>query len=215
MHLLNIAIVDDHPLFREGLRNLLRNLNEVGEIVAVDCFEKLKAFCENSKVDLILMDVDLGENSGIEWTQKIIGLFPEMKILTLSANVEREAVFKMLQAGVLGYVSKDLDLGELKEAIRTVVKGKNYFSNMVTKQLVFSNQKRREHIALKEKLTLRELEIVNFIIKEELSNQEIANRLFISARTVETHKRNIIQKLQVKNVIGLAKYYFQYQMTFN
>jgi len=206
---LHIVIVDDHPLFRKGLKLILEGVEEIEKVVATDQFEKLQYLCQKEHINLILMDVDLGKQSGVEMTTKIKNLYPNIPVLAISSFEETSQIQDMVQAGVSGYIVKTLDLEELVTAVKLVSIGRPYFSAKVSKQLFYSNRKNANQKTQTIKLTIRELEILDFIIKEELGNKEIASRLYISPRTVETHKRNLLQKLQVKNIIGLTKYYYQ------
>ena len=208
---LRIVIVDDHPLFRKGLAGILRQVPEIETVAMTDDFEYLKRICDKDTIDVILMDADLGQACGANITRKMKSLFPDLKFLALSAHLDAQYVFNMLKAGALGYVLKDTDIDELSTAIKSTAKGKTYFSSSISKLLVQSAKEKADPV----NLTLRELEILKFLVQDELSNKEIANLLYISPRTVETHKRNLIQKLKVKNSIGLAKYYFQHDLDVN
>ncbi len=209
MNPLQLLIVDDHPIFRKGLKCLLEPCEEIGKVIIAENFEAINVICQFEKIDLVIMDINLGSHCGAELTQRLKRFFPKIKIIACSTHQEKEYIFKMMEAGASGYLLKDIDIEELKDAIQQVSKGKTFLSSSITKGLTsFDNQKQNTK-ALEDKLTIREIEILTFIIRDELSNKEIANRLFISPRTVETHKRNLIQKLQVKNTVGLAKFYFE------
>lgn len=206
---LHIAIVDDHPLFRRGLKHILLGLENVEQVIITEHFEQLENYCKTENINLILMDIDLGQDSGITLTAKIKNLYPAIKVLALSAMEASNYVQKMIDAGASGYIHKSLEIEELSKAIQAVASGKLYFSTKLIQGLFKTPPQKNVLQKAKSKLTIRELEILDFVIHEELSNKEIADRLFISPRTVETHKRNILQKLKVKNMIGLTKYYFE------
>lgn len=212
MNPLKIAIVDDHPLFRMGLKHILKANPLIDSIDLVENYRELNEICSLKQIDMILMDIQLDKEDGVILTARIKNLFPNIKILALSAHDDSFRVHQMLEAGASGYVLKGADVDELLLAIQVIRRGSSYFSLAVSDVLVGKKQLEPTKVH-NEKLTIRELEILKFIIQEELSNKEIADRLFISTRTVETHKRNLIQKLRVKNTVGLAKYYFEYSDT--
>ena len=212
MDKIRVLIADDHPMFRTGLVHVLQN-SDVFEIVgeAGDGASALELL-QNCQPQVVLMDIHLPKLDGIAASKQISLLFPDVKILALSHSSEKHCVLGMIKAGAAGYLLKNGTMEELKMAILTLAKGNSYFSREISTTLFaqFSNKPSRksEEGELIEKITNRELEILKFVA-EELSNKEIATKLFISPRTVETHKRNLIQKLKVKNVIGLVKYYLE------
>lgn len=155
------------------------------------------------------MDINLGKTSGIQLTKKVKKIFPDVKVIGLSADNDNEHIKEMIDADASGFVLKDVDVDELKIAFQFVMNGKLFFSSSISHQSSPKNSKQLGYSTFKNKLTSREFEILNYLIDHELGNKEIAEKLFISPRTVETHKRNLIQKLEVKNMVGLAKYYFK------
>lgn len=207
---MQLLLVDDHPLFLKGLKSFLQNEDVIGQVFIADNYNSIFQICKKTKIDVILMDVHLGTTSGIQLTKKIKNIFPELKVLGLSANNNDMCIREMMEAGASGFVLKDVDLDELKIALQFVMKGKTYFSSSVSQQTYTnSNYDLSKTAVFKNKLTSREFEILNYLIEKELGNKEIAEKLFISPRTVETHKRNLIQKLKVKNTVGLAKFYLE------
>ncbi len=213
MNKIKIVIAEDHQMFRAGVVALLNNSKQfevLGE--AQDGVEAVKLVKE-LKPDVVLMDIALPTLDGVEASQKILQHFPKTKILALTLNDDEHCILKMLKAGVRGYVLKNGTMDELKMAIKILSEGSSYFSKDVSPKL-FTNLERREKSVkrvnvngtFKKVITIREFEILK-LVAEEFSNREIADVLFISPRTVETHKRNLIQKLKVKNTVGLVKYY--------
>lgn len=203
---LTLLIVDDHPLFLKGLKSYLQKDSGITEVFTATNFEEIFQLCKKSSIDVILMDINLGETSGIQFTKKVKSSFPEINILGLSATNDDMQIKRMMDVGASGFILKDTDVDELKVALQFVMKGKSYFSSSVN-QTGFGRISTASLI--KNNLTTREFEILNYLIEEELGNKEIAEKLFISPRTVETHKRNLIRKLKVKNSIGLAKFYLE------
>jgi DNA-binding NarL/FixJ family response regulator len=154
------------------------------------------------------MDIDMGETSGIDMTIEIKKDYPEIKILTLSMHGEKNYIVKILEAGANGYILKNAGKEEIITAIQTVANGGTYFSSQVSEKLLEylkHPSKQKKDISKDVTLTEREIEILK-LISEEYSNPEIAEKLFISVRTVDTHRRNLLEKLGVKNTAGLVKY---------
>ncbi|RMG79412.1 MAG: DNA-binding response regulator, partial [Bacteroidetes bacterium] len=211
MEKIRILIADDHKMFRSGIIMLLRkepSFEIVGE--ASNGLEVIR-MANEKKPDVVLMDIHLPKANGIEATKSIKASFPAAKILALTSFEEDEYVVNMVKAGALGYILKEAPIEELVIAIKALSKGNSYFAKEVSAKLFarLSQPERKPngHSSIKKPLiTDREFEVLR-AIAEELTNKEIASKLFISPRTVETHRRNLIQKLKVKNTAGLVKYY--------
>lgn len=206
-----ILIAEDHQMFRKGIIALLNKLENFMIVGEASTAEEVVELTDKLGPDLILMDVHLPDFSGVEATVQILEQHPEIKILGLSAEASEEAVVSMVRAGAKGYVLKDTTVEELFLAIKSLEGGNSYFSERVSLKLLsrldkpaYSPEDAKR--TAKKALTCRETEILNFIA-EEMTNKEIADRLFISPRTVETHRRNLIHKLKVRNTVGLVKYY--------
>lgn len=211
MNKIRLVIADDHQMFRMGIANLLANDEGVEVVGEASDGTEIVEVVRKHNPDVILMDISLPEQDGIAATKAIIAENPNLKVLALTSFEDEESVLNMINAGAKGYVLKDAPIDELVLAIRTIAKGNSYFAKEVsTKLFAMLKQadisflpKERMH---KQSLTERELEVLKHIA-EELTNKEIAAKLFISPRTVETHRRNLINKLKVKNTAGLVKYY--------
>lgn len=213
MEKLKILLVDDHPMIRIGIKSLLEGEKKIVEIdEAVDgdnCLEKL----ENNTYDVIIMDIKMPKKGGIDTTKEVIKKYPKAKVLALSMHDEQDFIVKMLQAGAKGYLLKNSSKEELLKAIETVSNGENYFSSdvssiMLSKYIYKEFPSEKKNYKSDIQLTKRETEIIK-MISEELTNAEIANKLGISVRTVDTHRRNLLQKLDVKNTAGLVRYALQ------
>ncbi len=201
---LRIILVDDHQIMLDGISALLKN-DERFSIVGTytRCAE---ALAEMQNVDIVITDIQMPEMNGLEFTKVIRSKFSGVFILALSMSGEDAMVSEMLNAGVNGYVLKNTGQEELKNALMTIVRGETYLSPEIAAALtraLVAQRKEAEDPA--PKLTQREIEIIKLIAKE-YSNEKIANELFISERTVETHRKNIFRKTGTKGVVGLLKY---------
>ena len=201
MEKIRILIADDHQLFRNGLKILLDAFPEfevAGEASNGEEFLKLLA-CTPAEV--ALMDINMPEMDGIEATRKALRIKPDIDIIALSMYGEEEYYYKMVDAGAKGFLLKDSDISEVKDAIMTVRKGGNYFSQELLYHVI-QKIKNREFESKTANLSKREKEIL-FKICEGLSNQEIAETLFISKRTVDKHRANLLGKTNSKNTASL------------
>lgn len=210
-----ILIVDDHKLIRDGLASYFSNDSEY-EIKdeasnGIEALEKL----EQNKVDFVLTDISMPYMDGIELTKKIHKEYPEIKIIALTMWNDNARIKKMMNAGAEGYVLKDCTEGELRTALDEVGKGGTYYSSEVTETVMNAlMNKKGKQIGYDVPLTEREKEVLKLIV-EENSNQEIADKLFISPRTVDAHKRNLLEKTGSKNVAGLVMYAIHNNLTDN
>ncbi len=216
MKKIKIFVVDDHKLFVEGICSLLSD-EERFEIVGYTTSgqEFLKTAGELD-VNVFLVDINMPEISGIELTQELIRLKPEARILALTMYDDFNYVEKMIRSGASGYILKSAGLQELSSAIETVASGNKFFGKEI-QEIVFNKIGGKFSLGEKEaftnsdqvKLTPRETEILALIAREH-TTQQIAEKLFISERTVETHRKNIFSKTKAKSVIGLSKYAIQH-----
>ncbi|HEX2922041.1 MAG TPA: response regulator transcription factor [Bacteroidales bacterium] len=201
MDKIKIIIADDHQLFRNGLKILLSAFPEfeiAGEASNGNDFIEI---IRNTHADIALMDINMPEMDGIEATKKGMKICPDIKIIALSMYGEEEYYYKMVDAGAKGFLLKDSDISEVKEAILTVKKGGNYFSQELLYHVI-QKIKHRESESKSANLSKREKEIL-IKICEGLSNQEIAETLFISKRTVDKHRANLLGKTNSKNTASL------------
>jgi len=200
-----VIIVDDHKLFRNGLSLLLNSFND---IEVVDEASNGKEFIENlgkNDVDVILMDIDMPEMNGIDATKIAIDKYPELKIITLSMYGEGEYYYKMINAGVKGFLLKNSDINEVKKAIKVVADGSTYFSEEILYNIVKNIRSINVIESNPDDLSKREIEILVQICKG-LSNKEIAELLNISKRTVDKHRENLLSKTHSKNTANLVMY---------
>ena len=202
-----IVLADDHALFRTGLKNLL-SLEPGFEVVGeASDGRELLALLETVDPDVILLDIAMPGMDGMEAAAEIMHRWPRSRIVTLSMFGEEEYYFKMVSLGVKAFLLKNSDIGEVLEAIRTVVEGGTYFSQELLFNLVSSLRSSTQdaHVEDNTDISEREHEILLEICKG-LSNQEIGEKLFISKRTVDKHRANILAKTNCKNTANLVVY---------
>ncbi len=204
MEKIRIIIADDHQLFRNGMKILLDAFPEFDVIGEASNGEEFIKIIRNTRTDIALMDINMPEMDGIEATRRSLRICPDINIIALSMYGEEEYYNKMVDAGAKGFVLKDSDISEVKEAILTVQKGGTYFSQELLYHVI-QKIKNRESVNKSANLSKREKEIL-LKICEGLSNQEIAESLFISKRTVDKHRANLLGKTNSKNTASLILY---------
>lgn len=209
MSKIGVFIVDDHQLVREGLVSIIHEFNTDFQLVGtagdgVQAINEIRSL--EKRPDVVLMDINMPKMNGVECTKVMTSDFPQSKVIALTMFNQAVHIKEMLRHGVAGYVLKDCDKHELKEAILTVSKGENYFSKSVTNTVMmqYTQLKKDEKKELVQ-LSPREKEVLRHILKD-MSNQQIAEKLHISVRTVETHKQNLISKTGTNSVAGLVVY---------
>lgn len=200
---ISIAIVDDHPVVLEGLQRILLENFSIHNLLQFHSGEEMIAFLNTQQIfpDIILLDITLPGKSGIETCRNIKKIAPQIKIIGFSNHAQRSMVMQMLQNGASGYILKNAMASEVIDCIQEVIEGKISFSKEVTSIMAHPSQVSLKTIP---RLTKREKEILKMIADGKTS-VDIGEKLFISAATVETHRRNLMQKLEVKNVAMLIK----------
>ncbi|HDQ15840.1 MAG TPA: response regulator transcription factor [Bacteroidetes bacterium] len=199
---MKIFIVDDHSLFREGLKLLLSKLEFVEEVFEAANGQELVENYDNFRPDIILLDIEMPVLNGIEAARIILKKNPEQKIIVLSMYSDEQYYVPMIELGVSGFLQKNIDFADVKAAIKEVLEGNNYFSPEILKGIVLNLNSKKDRKNC-EVLTKREVEILLLICKG-FSNSEIAEKLFISKRTVDKHRENLLLKTEAKNTAGLV-----------
>ena len=201
-----LILVDDHKMFREGLRFLLAELPQVQILAEAENGKEFLNLLNDHQPDLVLMDINMPEMDGVEATKLALERYPEMRIIALTMFGEEDYYYKMIHAGARGFLLKESGSSELEMAIRAVMQGKDYFSVDLLKNLVISLGKEAQNIAIEgrqiDNLTTREVEILRLLCTG-LSAKEIASELNISPRTVETHKARLFEKTHTQNTTSL------------
>ncbi len=201
MPAIRIVLVDDHQIILDGLSMLLDQDPSFDVIASFSHPEKALAFLSVQEPDILLTDYSLPGINGVELIRKAKLLHPAMKSVLLSMHDEPSIVREAIKLGVNGYLLKNIQQAELKEAIRKIYSGLIYVSAEITTQLLQQSSGNQNESALTE----RELEVLKLITKEN-SNKQIANKMHISERTVETHRKNIFRKTGTTSLVGLVKY---------
>lgn len=209
MNKFKLLLVDDHRLMLDGLISLLEDESCIESIKGTTSGSEALKILENEKIDVLMADINMPEMSGLELTKLVCERFPDTKVLGLSMYNDNIMIAKMIEAGAMGYVLKSTNISELSEAICTIASGKRFLSREVQDiimQGIYNSDSTISNIQPNViKLTLRESEVLKLIIKE-FSNLQIADKLFISERTVETHRKNVFMKTKQKTIVGLIKY---------
>ncbi len=205
--MIRVLLADDHQFLREGLRALLTGEPDIEVVGEAADGETVVHLARELRPDLVLMDITMGETSGVRATREIRATNPEVRIVALSVISDGPFVSGMLEAGVSGYLVKGSSFREIAEAIRTVMRGQTYLSPAVTGGIVekivhAGDAPAPGGVAL---LSPREREVLQLLAAGS-STKEIAQRIDISIRTVDTHRHHIMQKLDIDNVAGLTKY---------
>ncbi len=200
MSTIKTMIVDDHQLFRNGIVSLLSK-NEAIEVVGeASNAEQLLELLETTKIHVVLMDISMPGMNGLEAIAAAREKFPEVRFIVLTMHAEGQYVVKAVRSGAFGYMIKNSDESELIHAIREVANGKKYFNSEISQLMIGNMAMEESH----KKLSDREQEILT-LVSEGKTTKEIAEEIFVSARTVETHRVNMMKKLNVQNSAELIK----------
>jgi DNA-binding NarL/FixJ family response regulator len=205
--MIKVAIVDDHQIVIEGIKILL---DKHPDIVLEQTFNNLTDFYAelNPAINLVLLDINLPDGNGIDACKTIVQKYPNLKIIALTSFEESAFVKQILKNGALGYLLKNTDKKELTEAIDLVYKGFRYLPAPIQEMLLNDSLGKNSSKNLIPKLTSREKEVLE-LTSQEFTTEQIATKLFISNKTVESHKSNLFQKLGVKNSAGLVRVAFE------
>lgn len=205
MKTIKLLLADDHGIIRDGIKLMLNKTSEFEIVAEANNGKEVVDYIENhpDSIDVVLMDINMPEMNGIEATQIITEKHKNIKVLALTMHVEETYITNMLKAGALGYVLKESNKEDLIDAINTVALGNKYYSNEVSVTLI--NSLMNNGKSKTSELSDREVEVLTFIASGN-TNNEIGEKLFISGRTVETHRRNILSKLEVKNTAEMIRY---------
>lgn len=211
----NIIIADDHQIVRDGIRSLLEGEQDIAVSGEAEDGEDVLTLLKESPADLVIMDINMPRMDGISCTRIISNDFPDTKVLALTMLIEDQHVKAMIHAGASGYIMKNSGKDELLKAIRRIMAGKHYFSDEATNAIMLDliqpggkkDKDEGDHVPL----TDREIEILR-LIAQEMTNEEIGKKLFISRRTVDAHRRNLLEKTGSRNTAGLIKFALKHNL---
>jgi len=207
---MKLAIVDDHQIVIDGLLSLLEGHERFQVLTTTTDPRELLPLLEEQPVDILLTDVMMPHLNGDELVKLVRKRYPEIKILALSMSGQGDTVNKMIDdADIAGYVLKNIGKAELITALDKIASGGIYFSDEVITEMKKASERKKENED--SHLTEREIGIIR-LIEKEYSNKKIADTLFISERTVETHRKNIFRKTKTSSVIGLVKYAYEHRL---
>ena len=212
--MIKVLITDDHEMIRKGIGSLLSDETNVLVLGTASNGQEAVEFCREHPVDVVLMDLQMPVMGGSEATSIITKEHPDTGVLAVTINEETSFIMEVLQAGALGYIMKHAPKAEIVNAIEDVHAGKKHFSSEILAKMSTEFTKSNESSERDPNLirmTQKEEQVLKLLVQER-TNQEIADELECSIRTVDTHKRNIIRKLGVRNVVGLIKYALKHKL---
>jgi DNA-binding NarL/FixJ family response regulator len=200
-----VVLVDDHKLFRDGLKLLINNSGIAQVVAEASDGEEFLEIIDKCINCVVFMDIQMPGLSGVETTKQALERYPDLKIIALTMFGDDEYYYQMIEAGVKGFLLKNTDIDEVLDAIELVAKGENCFSKELLYSIIKNLSKTKNSSYNDPNLSDREVEILQLVC-EGLSNQEIADKLFISKRTVDKHRCNILEKTNTNNTASLVMY---------
>lgn len=208
--MIQVLLADDHQIILDGISNLLKDVPEIEVVATCKNGSEVLSELKTLQVDVLLLDLDMPVMNGFECAEQVQKRFPEVKISILTMHQEKALIQKFIEFGVKGYFLKTIAKSELIHAIKTIANGGEYFPSDVTKALL---QKQTINPSITQSpllssLTEREIEIIR-LISQGFTNKEMAEKLFISPRTADTHRTNLMRKLDLHNVAEIVRFAFQ------
>lgn len=205
---MKLLLVDDHAIVTDGLQALLQSEDGLTIAEKITSGNFALAYLKQNEVDIMITDYSMPDMDGLTLVKQAKALRPDLKILVLSMHDEAAMIKDMLSAGVDGYVLKKYAQQELLNAVHTVASGRQFWSAEVSRALLTALQPQETH---ENQITERELEVLK-LLAQELTSKQIAEKLFISERTVETHRKNLMRKIGANNSIGLVRYAYAHKL---
>lgn len=207
--MITLYLIDDHALVRLGLKKILSRFDQIKILSDFSSAAEALKQLDNVKPDLVLCDISLPEMDGIEFTKKAKAKHPDLKVIMLSSHKEEFYVLKAVEAKADGFLHKDVLENELIEAIQRVNQGGNFYSQDIS-QIIINSFVNGDKPSIPQ-LSAREKEVLHFLV-EGLSNKEIADKLFISSKTEDNHRANILKKLNLKNNVQLVRFALEHKL---
>lgn len=205
-----VLIADDHPLIAEGVQKTIDQSDHYEVVQIVENGQLVLDYLENNQVDIILLDIEMPVMNGIECARKVLRDHPEQKIAILSLHQDIYTIKKVHESGIRGYMLKTIPPAELMHALDTIERGGRHFDAAITEKLLDGKKGKAEtrfdeQKGLISELTERELEIIKLVC-QGMSTKEIAEKIFVSFKTVDSHRTNIMRKLNLNNVVSLVRF---------
>lgn len=201
---IKVSLADDHKLFRDGLKALLNTDKQIEVVGEAKNGHELINIIEKYMPDVVLVDISMPELNGLDAIIKLKAEYPDLKFIVLTMHEDSEYIMKSIKHGAHGYLLKNVDEEELKNAVKTVVNGGKYFNSKISGIMIENLAHEDEYKTTPQSITQREKEVVE-LVAEGLSTKLIADQLHISSRTVETHRVNVMKKLKASNTAELIK----------
>ncbi len=202
--MIDVIVLDDHEMVLKGLESMLKGNKDLNMAKAFTRGKELMEYLKVNRPDVLLLDINLPDSNGIELCRSISKLYPEIRTIGLSNYSETSFIKNMMRNGARGYLLKNTTRKELIQAIQIVYDGGTYIPRSLNQKILDENFGKQTSSAFIPKLTRRENEVLQ-CIAQEMTNQEIGDNLFISIKTVESHRNNLLQKFGVRNTAGLIK----------
>jgi DNA-binding NarL/FixJ family response regulator len=200
-----LMIVDDHQLYIDGLKSLLKKVKNITVAAEALNGEQALGILKNMDIDLMITDIEMPGMSGIELTKKVKELYPDVRILVVTMHSDRQIVHEIVMSQAEGYILKNIGQDELINAINRIANNSTYYSNEIIPILTETYIEKEKIREVTKDITPREKEIISLIC-QELTTAEIADKLFLSPLTVETHRKNILKKTKARTIVGLIKF---------
>lgn len=203
----SIILIDDHQIIRDALKYYFVDLEEYQVLAEAKNGKEALGLLDSKSFDIAICDINMPEMNGIEFMENVRLNYPELKVLVLSSQEDSGSINRMIALGAHGYILKNAPKEEMFAAIEQILNGKNYYSKEVYETIIahIAGTKPKQRLTIDKELSEREKEVLRLIVQEN-SNQQMADKLFISIRTVEAHKRNLLEKTGCKNIAGLVMY---------
>ncbi|MDT8411768.1 MAG: response regulator transcription factor [Vicingaceae bacterium] len=208
MERIKLMIVDDHKVVRTGLKMLFKNDKNVKVVAEAKDGEDALKEIKRTKPDVVITDISMPNMNGIQFTAKVKETHPEVKVLVLSMHDDDDYILDALDAGAMGYLTKDTSEEEIIKAIHSVANEQMYYSSSISSILAKKLLVKSKVLDTTERLTERELEVLDLIVNG-FSNKEIASKLFVSKRTIDNHRTNIMKKIDAKNTADIVRIAYQ------
>ncbi len=197
-----LLLADDHQILLDGFVAILQGVDDMQVVATASDGKRVLDLLDEHEVDVVLLDINMPEMNGVETCKKITKKYPDVKVIALSMHKRPSFIKRMMQYGAMGYILKDDDATEIIKGIRRVMRGEKHFSLRVQDLVLEMNLEKRKSEGTE--ISEREVEVLR-LISQGLTNQEIAEKLFLSFHTADSHRRNLVEKLGAKNTADLVR----------